>query len=65
MGDIYAFANDNKFGMTFCVPLLSLEGEFYAALCYDLKIIQKPIPFLRDENLTFKLQSTPLVLQQS
>lgn len=62
MGNVYRFANDNKFGLTFCVPLYS-QGEFYAALCYDIMITQSAIPFLEASELSFDLQTTPLILQ--
>lgn len=44
MGDLYQYANGKLFGITFCVPL-ERRGEFYGALCYDIKVSQPLIPF--------------------
>ena len=44
MGDLYAYASGSVFGLTFCVPLYEY-GEYYGAVCYDIKITQYPMPF--------------------
>lgn len=61
MGDLYRFANSQVFGLTLCVPVKN-RGEFYAALCYDVKITQKAIPFVGDSNVSFELYKTPMIL---
>lgn len=64
VGDTYQYADGDKFGITFCVPI-NLQGEFNSALCFDIKIIQEALPFLDDQTLSYKLQSTPLILQHT
>ena len=61
MGDLYQFAGDDQLGLTFCVPLQQ-EGEFYAALCDDFNISQKPIKFQGKNDKSESIYSKPLVL---
>lgn len=60
LGDLYTFAGDGSFGLTFCVPLKQ-NGEFHAALCYDLNISQTPVYTLSTDS---RIQADPLILQR-
>ena len=64
MGDLYMYADGETFGLTFCTPL-TYKGEFYAALCYDIKITQQTIQFQNQEVQDNQLQSKPIILQRS
>ena len=63
MGDLYQYASGSIFGFTFCAPLRK-GGVFYAALCYDIKITSKAIPFQAESTKGSPLFEIPLILQQ-
>ena len=62
MGDLYMNAGSDTFGITFCAPM-TIDGDLYGALCYDINIKQRYIPFIEVSQMSLDLQSEPLILQ--
>ena len=48
------YASGDMMGITFCAPILK-NGDFYAALCIDLDIIQEmqPLTSYSEDSLSF------------
>lgn len=46
------------------MPLVAGDGQFHAALCYDVKLAQEPIEFKGNHEELDLVQRTPLILQR-